>query len=52
MKKVCVIPELLVTPVPLIVNVTAVPLIISKRLAPELKIIPFTSVSAERETMV
>ena len=51
MKKVCVIPELLVIPVPLIVNVIAVPLplTISKGLAPELKIIPFTSVSAETE---
>ena len=47
----CVIPELLVIPRPLIVRFTP-PEVIVYGLAPELKIIPFTSVLAERERAV
>ncbi len=45
-------PELLVTPAPLIVNVTEGLAVIVKALAPELNTMPLTSVLAEAETLV
>src|ERR1700736_458284 len=47
-----VIPELLVMPVPLRVSTTVGLTVIVKALAPALKVMPFTSVSAESETPV
>ena len=50
--KFCVTPELFVIPAPLTVNVNVGPTVMVNALAPALKTMPFTSVLAERKTLV
>ena len=50
--KFCVTPELFVMPAPLTVNVNVGTAVIVNALAPALNTMPFTSVLAERETLV
>src|SRR5204862_3195360 len=50
--KFCVTPELFAIPAPLTVNVNVGTTVIVKALAPALKTMPFTSMLAERKTLV